>query len=341
MREVVRAAGVAGEPPADLLADAVETGLLGVLDGFGEPALPDQVPVPGEHRLLGRLVEVAGGAELRGSDDSLLQPPRLVHDRVALPDDEVGRERVGGLAAPGLEGAFLGGADGGNPVRDQSHVFRGEHVAGRRRVEHAESDVGAVGDVLEEAQHALAAVHLHRRRLQVADVGTGGLRVLGQLEAVLGRGGAGAGLDHGVRGDRACLLDRHLEQLPAFVHRQRPPLGDPAGEPEHRVPEVADAVPDECPVGVEVDVVTVGAAERRVQRVADAVQTARGGPVLRVTCSRHGCSLSVGYPAEGAEHEVDDGLDVRRSDGGLGDDAPVDERRPDDVDEQPDVEIRG
>ena len=51
------------------------------------------------------------------------------------------------------------------------HLVGGEHVAGRPRVEQAERDVGAVGDVLEEPQHALAAVDLHRRRLQVADVG--------------------------------------------------------------------------------------------------------------------------------------------------------------------------
>ena len=50
------------------------------------------------------------------------------------------------------------------------------------------------------------------------------------------------------------------------------------------MPEVADAVAHELAVRVVVDVVAVGAAERRVQRVADPVQTARGGPVLGVPC---------------------------------------------------------
>ena len=156
---------------------------------------------------------------------------------------------------------------------------------------------------------------LHRRRLQVADVGAVRLGVLRELDAVLGRRGARARLDHGVGRDRARLLDRDLEQLLALVDGERPPLGDPAREPEHGVAEVADAVPHERAVRVVVDVVAVGAAEGRVQRVADAVQTTGGGPLLRVTCSRHAFSLSVGYWAEGAEHEVDDGLDVRRLDG--------------------------
>src|SRR6476661_2316667 len=53
------------------------------------------------------------------------------------------------------------------------------------------------------------------------------------------------------------------------------------------------------------------------------------------------CSLSVGYSAERAEHEVDDGLDVRRLHWLLGDDAAVDEGRAHDVDEESDVEIGG
>ena len=159
-----------------------------------------------------------------------------------------------------------------------------EHVARRRRVEHPECDVGAVGDVLEEAQHAFAAVHLHRRRLQVADVGARGLRVLRELDAVLRRRCARARLDHDVGLDRTRFVDRDLHQLLALVHGERPPLGDAARQPQHRVVEVADAVAHERAVRVEVDVVAVGAAERRVQRVTDPVQAAFGGPVLGVPC---------------------------------------------------------
>ena len=134
-----------------------------------------------------------------------------------------------------------------------------------------------------------------------------GLGVLGELDAVLGRRGARARLDHGVGRDRARLLDRDLEQLLALVDGERPPLGDPAGEPEHRVPEVADAVPHQRAVRVVVDVVAVGAAERRVQRVADAVETTGRRPILSRHVQQAWSSLSLGYRAEGAEHEVDDG----------------------------------
>ena len=53
------------------LADAVEPGAPRALDRFGEPSLPDQVPVLGEDALLGGLVEVARGSQLRGTDDAL------------------------------------------------------------------------------------------------------------------------------------------------------------------------------------------------------------------------------------------------------------------------------
>ena len=106
-----------------------------------------------------------------------------------------------------------------------------------------------------------------------------GLGVLRELDAVLRRRRARARLDHRVGCDRPRLLDRDLEQLLALVDRQRPPLGDPAREPEHRVAEVADAVAHQRAVGVAVDVVAVGAAERRVQRV----RRCRGGPPRRPT----------------------------------------------------------
>ena len=85
-------------------------------------------------------------------------------------------------------------------------------------------------------------------------------RVHRELDRVLRGRGRGARLDHDVRVDRRCFLDRELEELLAFVERQRPPLGDAAGEPQHRVAEVTDAVADEGPVRVPVDVVAVAPA---------------------------------------------------------------------------------
>ena len=58
-------------------------------------------------------------------------------------------------------------------------------------------------------------------------------------------------------------------------------LGDAAGEPEHGVPEIADAVPHQRAVRVPVDVVAVSAAERGVQRIADSVQATASSPFLR------------------------------------------------------------
>ena len=45
----------------------------------------------------------------------------------------------------------------------------------------------------------------------------------------------------------------------ALVHRERPPLADAAGQPQHLVAQIPDAVPDERPVGIPVDVVAVPA----------------------------------------------------------------------------------
>src|SRR5437763_6538570 len=99
MREVVGPRRVAREPSADAFTDLVEAGLARVLHRFGEATVPHQGPVTGEDALLGSLVEVTGRSELRGADNPLLQPPGAVRDEVALPDDELRRERVQRRAA--------------------------------------------------------------------------------------------------------------------------------------------------------------------------------------------------------------------------------------------------
>ena len=70
----------------------------------------------------------------------------------------------------------------------------------------------------------------------------------------------------------AAFLDRDLQQALSLVDGQRPELRDAAGAPQHRVPQLADAVAHQRPVGVPVDVVAVVAAERRVEAVADSAQ---------------------------------------------------------------------
>src|SRR5690606_12214135 len=115
------------------------------------------------------------------------------------------------------------------------------------------------------------------------------LGVQGQLEGVLRRGGRRARLYHHIRVHRAPLGDRDLEQLLALGQRQRPELGDPACAPEHLMTEVADAVTHQGAVGVPVDLITVGAAKRRVQRIADAAKR-HPGPVPRLLRRCHATS---------------------------------------------------
>ena len=178
----------------------------------------------------------------------------------------------------GPERALFRGADGRNLVVDPRTLGGRQHIARGRRVEHAERDVGAIGDVAEEAQHTLAAVGLHHRRLDVDDVRAGLLGVLRQVQTVLGRHRRRARLHDDVRVRRAALLDCHLQQPLSLIERQRPELRDAAGAPQHRVSQLADAVAHQRPVGVPVDVVAVLAAERRVERVPDSAQ--------RVACPR-------------------------------------------------------
>ncbi len=134
---------------------------------------------------------------------------------------------------------------------------RGQHVARGRGVEHAERDVGAIGDVPEEVQHALAAMCLHHGGLDVHDVRARLLRMPGQVQAVLGGRRRRARLNHDVGVGRPRLLDRHLEQALALVERQCPELGQTAGAPEHFVTKVCDAVSHQGAVGGPVDVVAV------------------------------------------------------------------------------------
>jgi len=184
------------------------------------------------------------------------------------------------------EGALLGGAHRGHLVINPCALGRGQHVARRRRIEHAQSDIRARSHVLEKAQHAFAAVGLHHRRLDVNDVSAGLLGVQRQIHTVLRRHGRRACLHHHTGVDAARLLDRHLQQAFALVEGQRPELGDAAGAPQHRVPEIADAVAHQRPVGVPVDVVAVGAAERGVEGITDPPQCA-GRPRARLCCRSH------------------------------------------------------
>src|SRR5829696_4791568 len=150
MREVIRPPWVAGEPRAHVDAELVKAGLLRVVHRLDQLVAPDQLPVFGKYWLLRGFVQIAGRAKLRRSDDPGAQPAGAVDGRIALPDHQVGREFVQHPAAGGPEGALLGGADGRDFVVDAGTFGGIQHISGRRRVEHAQRDVGAVGDVLEK-----------------------------------------------------------------------------------------------------------------------------------------------------------------------------------------------
>lgn len=184
------------------------------------------------------------------------------------------------------EGALLGGAHRGHLVVDACALGRRQHVARGRRIEHAQSDIRARSHVLEKAEHAFAAVGLHHRRLDVDDVGARFLGVQGQIQTVLRRHRRRAGLHHHTGIDAARLLYRNLQQAFPLVEGQRPEFGNAAGAPQHRVPEITDAVAHQCPVGVPVDVVAVGPAERGVEGVTDPPQCA-GRPRACLCCRSH------------------------------------------------------
>src|SRR5581483_11683684 len=116
--------------------------------------------------------QIARRSQLPGPDDTVAQPTGAVDRRIAFPYDEVGRQVVQQPTVARPKGALFRRAHRGNLV-DDARAFGGrQDVARRRRIEHSQRDVGAVADVAEELQHALAAVQLHHRGLDVDDVGT-------------------------------------------------------------------------------------------------------------------------------------------------------------------------
>src|SRR5258705_12481845 len=151
--EVVGPPGIAGEPRAHVDAELVKPGFLGVVHRLDQLVVPDQVPVFGKYWLLLGFVQIACRAELCRTDNPGTQPAGAVDSRIALPDHQFGRELVQHPAAGRPKRALLGGADGRDLVADACAFSGSQNVSGRRRVEHAQSDVGAGGDVAEELKH--------------------------------------------------------------------------------------------------------------------------------------------------------------------------------------------
>ena len=214
-------------------------------------------------------------------------PARGQGEIVAFPYLQARRGERQRPAEARAEGAVLDRADRRDAFVEVEAFLRAQHVARGAGVEHAQGNVGALGDVLEESQHAFAAMQFHRRGLDIDHVGAGFLGVQRQLQAVLGRHRGGAGLDHDLGIDRPGFLDRHFEQTLALGDRQRPEFGEPAGQPQQRMAERADAIAHQLAVGMPVDVIAVRPRERRVERIPDAFQRARR-PLPRFVCSCHG-----------------------------------------------------
>src|SRR3984885_11695185 len=116
--EVVRTARVAGVPPAHVEFEPIKAGLLSEIHCLDQLVVPNQVPVLGHGTLLGRLEQVAGGAQLAGTDDSRFQPAGAINSGVALPYHEVGHQLVQQSALGGAEGAFFRGAHRRDLVAD-------------------------------------------------------------------------------------------------------------------------------------------------------------------------------------------------------------------------------
>ena len=139
-------------------------------------------------------------------------------------------------------------------------------------------------DVSEERSTPSPPCSLHHRRLDVDDVGARLLGVQRQFHTVLRRHGRRARLDHdfGVDARASSTATSSKRFRSSMVSDQN--SRDAAGHPQHRVPEITDAVAHQCAVRVPVDVVAVGPAERRVERVADSPQGA-GAPTSRASAA--------------------------------------------------------
>ena len=198
-----------------------------------------------------------------------------------LPQHHLGRKPVHGQAVLRVEQPVLQPAQRRNLAVELHALTRGQHQSGGMRVEVTQRHIRAVSDVTQILQNAGLARAFEVRREDVADVDAKLLRMQGELDALFGGVGARHHLNERPGLDPAGLLHGHPHDLFELVGGQRPELGDAAGEPNTVLVQIDQAMPHEGTQRVEVDVIAVGTAERRVQRAAVAPQML-GRPVLRL-----------------------------------------------------------
>ena len=118
------------------------------------------------------------------------------------------------------------------------------------------------------------------------DVDPGILGVTGELERVLRAHRQRARLDECGRASPAATPRRSPRRVSCARPWSAHPLRQPTGDPQSVVIEVTEAVPDDRPVGVIVNVVTVRAAERHDEPVRDTSKCGFG-PTAGFVCSGH------------------------------------------------------
>ncbi len=170
---------------------------------------------------------------------------------------------------------------------------RSAHWAGVRihparvRVEQPERDVCPLGDVTEGLSNGLVGAGLEVRRDEEANVGTGGGRMLGQLDGLEDVRTGRAGLDQRPWLEGTSHIDGDLQEPLALLGAHRPALADEAANPDPIVVQRPDAMGDQAPQRLLVDALAAGTAERCVEGVDDAPKRV-GSPFTSVCCAGHG-----------------------------------------------------
>ena len=175
----------------------------------------------------------------------------------------------------------------GNSLRQVSTLGRRQDPSRGVGVEQAEGDVCPLGDVAEHLSHSLEGPGLEVRWDEETDVGTGGGRMLGQLDGLEDVRAGRAGLDQRPGLDGSSRVDGDLQEPLALLGAQRPALADKATDPNPIVVQRPDAMGDQAPQCLLVHTLAAWTAERGVEGVDDAPKRV-GSPFTSICCAGHG-----------------------------------------------------
>jgi hypothetical protein len=169
---------------------------------------------------------------------------------------------------------------------DLGNFLRRHDITRAWRIKHAKRNVRPLRDIFEEFERTGPAMHFHHRVLEIDDVCANLLRVQRELKRVLCRQRGRADLEKGTRLDLARLFDGNFGQFLALGHGQGPELGQTADQPQPIMIEIAQTIADQGAIGVIIDIVSGGAAERRIEGIAQPPQIGLR-PIPCFMCTSH------------------------------------------------------